>query len=366
MGTTGRVAAQEDNFVQNILVVDDDRPTCVILSKWLEREGFGCQVAFSGDEALQKLAEESYALLVSDIEMPGISGIDLLSKVKEYYEDLAVIMVTGLDDREIATQTLELGAFGYVIKPFERNELLINVANALRLRRLEMENRRHRDNLERKVLERTAELRAAQAKVRKSSEETIMRLAKAAEFRDDETAQHTVRMSHYCGQIAEKTGFSAEQCDLIRMASALHDVGKIGTPDNILLKPGALTSEEFDIIKQHTDIGYRILSSSDSELLDMAATIAWTHHEKYDGSGYPRGLVGDAIPVEGRIAAVCDVFDALTTNRVYKKAFSVEKAVDILEESKGKHFDPHILDLFLDSMDAVLHIRHEFSDPDQL
>ncbi len=347
-----------------ILIVDDETSICEIVSRWMQREGYEFRAVHSAEEALEVLAVESFSLMLSDINMPGKSGMELLAIVQQTYPDLSVIMATALDDRKIATQALEMGAYGYVIKPFERNEVLINVANGLRLRRLEMENRAHREHLEMLVAERTRELEEAEQEVRMSREETIQRLAKAAEFRDDETAQHTFRMSEYCKMMAVKLGFPEERCELIRMASPLHDVGKIGTPDHILLKPGKLTAEEFEIIKQHTLIGYRILSSSQSELLEVASVIAWTHHEKYDGNGYPRGLVGQDIPLEGRIAAICDVFDALTSDRVYKKAFSIEQAVEILREGKGSHFDPELLDLFLDSMDDVLQIRKDFSDTD--
>ncbi len=355
-----------------ILVVDDEIYIREIISRWLAKDGYECLTAENGENALEILASNRIALMISDIMMPGISGLELLEAAKGKYQDLAVIMATAVDDRMVGTQALELGAYGYVIKPLDRNELLINVANGLHLRKLEIENRLHRQELENLVQERTLELQETIHKLQKTEaelsiaqDETITRLAMAAEFRDDETAFHTVRMGHYCQILAVKHGLDPSECDLIRTASPLHDVGKIGTPDNILLKPGKLTSEEFEIIKEHTVIGHRLLSNSKSTMLEQAAIIAWTHHEKFDGSGYPRGISGTDIPLTGRIAAVCDVFDALTSDRVYKKAYPIEKAVDIIKEGRGKHFDPDLVDLFLDSMEEISAVREEYGDEQQ-
>lgn len=358
-----------------VLIVDDEPYIREILGRWLGMEGYPCETAASAEEALETLKDNGFTLVVSDINMPGMTGIELLATIKKELKDVAVIMATAVDDRKTAIRTLELGAYGYIIKPFERNEVVINAANALRLRALEIENRIHSEGLEKMVLVRTKELRdavirltAAEKEVRLSRQETILRLAKAAEFRDNETARHTIRMGEYCFLLARKAGFDAAYCELLRMASPLHDVGKIGTPDRVLLKPGPLTAKEFEIMKRHAEIGYRILAHSGSELLALGAIIAWTHHEKFDGSGYPRGLAGEEIPVEGRIVAVCDVFDALTSNRVYKAAFSIDKALEIMREGRGKHFDPNLLDHFLEAMDQILAIKEKNPDdaPSQL
>lgn len=205
-------------------------------------------------------------------------------------------------------------------------------------------------------------LKRAELGVRASQEETILRLARAAEYRDEETGEHVKRMSRHCALLFQRLGHAPERVELIRLASILHDVGKIGIEDRILLKPGSLTPQEFDIMKQHVDIGHRILAGSDSELLQLAATIVWTHHEKYDGSGYPRGLAGDSIPLEGRVAAIADVFDALTSNRVYRPAFPLDKALNTMREGRAKHFDLQLLDLFLDPIDDVLAIKGQHVD----
>lgn len=195
-----------------------------------------------------------------------------------------------------------------------------------------------------------------------AQEETIHSLSLAAEFRDDETSRHIERMSRYCSVIAEAMGFDQPRKDTLRIASKMHDVGKIGVPDSILLKPGKLTPDQFEIMKTHAQIGYDILTGSASDLASTAAVIAWTHHEKIDGSGYPRGLVGDEIPLEGRIAAVADVFDALTTDRVYRKAFTLPETLTIMREGRGAHFEPAIVDVLFDRLDEILTLKSELDE----
>lgn len=338
-----------------ILVVDDDEAVRGLIAGMIAREGYVCGVAADADEAIARLQSEPYALMISDINMPGKTGLDLLHIVRDEYQDLAAIMVTAVNDRSVAIDSLRIGAYGYLTKPFETNELIFNVANALRRRELEIESRRHSAELELQVSARSRELSY-------SKSETIYRLARAAEFRDNETAQHTIRMGHLCELLARKAALPQEIRDNMAMAAPLHDVGKIGISDTILLKPGRLTSAEFETMKQHAEIGYRILSDSQSEILNLGAIIALTHHEKFNGSGYPGGLTGGSIPIVGRIAAICDVFDALTSERVYKAAMSVEAAVDILQKERGQHFDPELLDLFIESLDEVIAVKMRFID----
>lgn len=352
-----------------ILIVDDEVSIQRMLGRLLEQYGYSCTLASNAKEARLRLEEKEFALILCDVNMPGESGLDLVKHVLDNYPHTAAVMVTGLDNPQLASAALEIGAYGYILKPFESNEILINVANALRRRRLEIENKAHRERLELTVMERTASLRhaidsleRAERELRLSREETIRRLAIAAEYRDGATAQHIQRMSHYCALLARCYGLAPQQCELIRIASPMHDIGKIGTPDHILLKPGKFTPEEFKAIALHPEIGYRILSGSGAELLDLAATIAWTHHEKYDGSGYPRGLRGEAIPLEGRIAAIADAFDALTSKRVYKPAFPLDQAVDIMRKRRAKDFDPDLLDTFFNAMDEILTIKNQYAD----
>ena len=355
-----------------LLLVDDEEPVLRALERILGRKGYDCTLAEDVSSARQKLAEETFDLVLSDMNMPGESGLDLVKSIVAEHPDTATVMCTGLDDAELARNAIEIGAYGYIVKPFEANEILIAVMNALRRRDLEIENRHHQEHLEDMVKARTTELwsaisdlEQAQKEIRISREETIERLSIAAEFKDSETAAHIRRMSLYCAMLAERLGEDARRCEEIRLASAMHDVGKIGVPDHILSKPGPLDPEEWKIMKTHAAIGHRILSNSTSDLLNLAAVIALTHHERIDGTGYPRGLVEDEIPFEGRIAAVADVFDALTTNRVYRKAFPLGEALEIMKKGRGDHFDPKILDCFFDSMDRVLGIRevHQEAPP---
>jgi len=345
-----------------ILIVDDEADILDIYSRILAREGYPCLTAASGEEALARLEQVECSLALCDINMPGMTGLDLLRIVRDRYPDLVVIMISAVDDRKVAVKALELGALNYVLKPVRRNELLINVHNGLKHRELTIAHRRYSQKLEKLVIERTNRLMESQKALQLAQEETIFRLARAAEFRDNETAQHTLRMSHYCQVLARGYGLDNWRCELIRMASQLHDVGKIAIPDAILLKPGKLTEAEFDAMKRHTEFGRKILDGSSSELLQVGAVIAYTHHEKFDGTGYPEGLRGEAIPLEGRIAAVSDVFDALTSKRVYKEAMPMDQALAILEAEAGRHFDPRLVEIFLDSLAAVEEIKQEFAD----
>ncbi len=344
-----------------VLVVDDDTMLCQLLTRWLEKEGYECVSAYSGEEALARLTETAFSLMITDINMPGITGMELLSQIRGKYHDMVSIVASAVDDRSIAINALELDAFAYIIKPLSKTETLVNVENALRHQQLERENREYSEEMSLLVLEQTRDLRRKEDEIRLSRDETIRCLARAAEFRDDDTAQHTLRVGRYCQLLAEKAGLDRDYCKLIGAASPLHDVGKIGIPDKILLKPGALDSEEFEVIKTHCEIGRRILGDSTSELLQLAADIAFTHHEKVDGNGYPGGIKGGEIPIAGRVTAICDVFDALTFDRIYKKALSIPEAVKILTEGRGKHFDATLLDLFIVGLDEFLEIRARYS-----
>jgi putative two-component system response regulator len=359
--------------LKRVLIIDDEEPIRRLLGYMLQSHGYEAVMAADAKEARQRLEEQPYALVLCDVNMPGESGMDLVRNILTQYPHTAAIMVTGLDSPVLANAALDMGAFGYIVKPFESNEVLINVINALRRRRLEIENRLHRDNLEDIVRTRTMALQQAlewlersEKELRLSREETIQRLAIAAEYRDSSTAQHIQRMSHYCELLARRYGLSAERCDLIRTASPMHDIGKIGTPDHVLLKPGKFTQDEFNVIAQHAEIGYRILSGSDAEILNVAATIALTHHERWNGSGYPRKLKGEAIPIEGRIAAIADAFDALTTARVYKPAFDFGHAVDLMSKHRGEHFDPELLDVFMASLADIKRIQEQYADKPML
>jgi putative two-component system response regulator len=345
---------------ESVLIVDDDSAIRRLIARILERADLECAEAADASTALKLAQRREFALVTCDINMPGHSGLGLVRQLRDQHADIAILMVTGMDDLEIASEAGGLGAFGYIVKPFATNELLIAAENALRRRDLEMENRAHRADLERLVAARTSELSSAieqltrtEQALRESQEEAIQRLAHAAEYRDPTTGAHINRMSRTCELLAERTGQGKDRSELIRIASPMHDIGKIGVPDDILRKSGRLTSEEMDEMRKHPTIGGEILAGSDSELLRLGASIALSHHEHWDGSGYPRGLTGEEIPIEGRIVAIADVFDALTSERPYKPAFEVEHAVDVMTKERGSHFDADLLDAFLELVDDV-------------
>lgn len=352
-----------------VLVVDDDEQVCHTLQRLLEREGYSGMAAGDASEARLRLSEQKFDLVLCDVNMPGESGLDLVKHIVDECPETAIVMVTGVDEPAIAAVALETGAYGYVIKPFTHNEVIINVMNALLRRRLEIENRMHREQLVGALRERTAEawtvinrLEKQDQKLQQSFEDTVRRLALAAELRDEGTARHIERMSRYAHLLAQRLGLPQERCELIRLASRMHDVGKIGVPDRVLRKRGQLTPAEAAIVRCHPEMGHRILAGSGAELLDLAASVAWTHHEKWDGSGYPRGLAGEEIPLEARIATVADIFDALASRRPYRQATPIGRTVEIMRAERGRDLDPAVLDAFLGSLEDMVAIAAEHAD----
>lgn len=458
------------------ILVTDDRPEILRLIDRALGERFECEFAGSVEEARCRLSERgAFDLALCDIEMPGESGLVLVEEIARDHLDTAIVLVTGVDDTAVANRAFELGAHGYLVKPFWPGQLLITVINALRRRELEISQRAHSRALEerlqmlmdrapvpiyikdrerryllanrvahevaglepnalvgrldadimspeaeelvaesdRRVLEdglthqaeetlrmgeeeRTffsvkfpyvddagavagisgistditgkkqaerlrEELAQAQAwaidELRASRQETVERLAKALEMHDVETGRHVNRMAAVAAFLGRKLGLEPSWVLLLRTAAPMHDVGKVATPDEILRKPGPLTPEERAEMQRHTTVGHEILADSESDLLQLAATIALTHHERWDGDGYPQGLAGEEIPIEGRITAVADVFDALLSDRCYRPALPVEEAVEIIRAGRGKHFDPSIVDALLDNLEEALAIR---------
>jgi putative two-component system response regulator len=339
-----------------VLCVDDEAQVLRVMTRCLDSWGYQCAAASSVAEARERLEAEAYELVLCDVNMPGESGIDLLRSLSAQRPEVATVMVTGQDDPGLAEMALDLGAYGYVIKPVPANQLRISVANALRRRNLELESLAYRDLLELTVRQRTSALKhavssleEAQAQLRLTNDEMIVRLSLALESRDANTGDHTERVSRYAVMIARQLGLDDDHCDMIRTASPLHDVGKIAVPDAILLKRGKLTPRERNAMEAHTEAGHRILAGSRSALLDLAATIALTHHERFDGEGYPRGLSGLEIPLEGRIVAVADVFDALTSDRPYRRRLMLEDAIALIRSGRGTQFDPEVVDTFVHS-----------------
>ena len=306
----------------------------------------------SVDEAVRNCMTHDYDVIVSDISMPGKTGFEFLELLKEMdrTKDIPVIIMTGLQEKELKARALQIGATDLLNKPVPREDLLARLQNSIKLKTYLDEITDHKNQLEQRVYERTRELEETRLQV-------IHRLGRAAEYKDNETGMHVIRMSKYSEALGLKYGLSAVECKLILDAAPMHDIGKIGIPDKVLLKPGKLDPEEWAIMKAHVDIGVDILSGDDSELIKTARTIALHHHEKWDGSGYPSGLKGNEISIEGRIVALCDVFDALTSERPYKKAWPIEEATRLIKEQKASHFDPILVDYFFEILPEILEIK---------
>ncbi len=307
--------------------------------------------------ALDWCQENRPDLILLDYMMPGLDGLEFMRRLKGGGE-LPVIMITADTEKAVRYQALDLGARDFLNKPLDRAEFTARVRNQLAL-----------IDAQKKLSDRAAwlaeEVAKATAQIVARERETVLRLSRAAEFRDPETGAHLLRMANYTRLIAQQLGLAREQVELLFEAAPMHDIGKVGIPDAILLKPGRLDEAEFEIMKRHAEIGQRILADSAADLLRAAAEIAWCHHEKWDGSGYPRGLAGEAIPLSGRIVAVADVFDALTSERPYKRAWPLDKARQFLLDNRGAHFDPACVDAFLAVWEEALAIHERYQDSEE-
>ncbi|MGI2021786.1 HD domain-containing phosphohydrolase [Shewanella glacialipiscicola] len=327
-----------------VLIVDDTPENIDILVGILS-DDYKIKVAIDGPRALALVAKSRPDLILLDVMMPGMNGYEVCKLLKQdpLTSHIPVIFVTALSEVADETQGFALGAVDYITKPVSAAVVKARVKTHLALydqKRL----------LEQQVKIRTQELEATRFEI-------IRRLGRAAEYKDNETGLHVVRMSHYARLLAIKLGLPDTFCDLIFNAAPMHDIGKIGTPDAVLKKPGKLNAEEWAIMQQHAVIGAEIIGEHDDPLLTMARRIALTHHEKWDGSGYPYGLVGEDIPLEGRIVAIADVFDALTSQRPYKPAWTIEATMELLESEAGKHFDPKLVAEFKQILPQVVEIR---------
>jgi len=339
------------------VVIIDDAQLNVTLLQHLVRKLTDCESHCFTDPiaGLDWCLENEPDLLIVDYMMPQLSGTELTQKFRKRYPDIPVLMVTANHETELRHQALQTGVTDFLNKPLDNTEFLARARNMLALRK-------SNKSLSDRAAWLADEVRKATAQIVEREQETIFCLARAAEYRDPETGAHIQRMAHYSKHIARVLKLSVEQQDLLLESAPMHDIGKVGTPDLILLKPGKLTEAEFSIMKQHAVIGYEVLNASNSPLLKVAAEIAHTHHEKFDGNGYPRGLSGNDIPLFGRIVAVADVFDALTSERPYKKAWSFEQAIQLLRDGAGKHFDPACVEAFLTDFDEVISIKEKFID----
>lgn len=311
----------------------------------------------SGEEALNHAREKAPDLVLTDYRMNGMNGIALMFALRAMptCEDVPIVMITAVQDNEIRYQALELGATDFLRKPIDPIECRVRCRNLLRMRQQQHLIRERAEVLEERIREATYDIHTRE-------QDALWTLARAAEYRDEETGNHIVRISKYSRLIAEGLGMSAEECDVIEMAAPMHDIGKIGIPDAILLKRGEHTPDEQSIMRRHTIIGHAILQESVSKYLQLGAVIALGHHERFDGTGYPKGLKGDAIPIAARIVAVADVFDALMSVRPYKIAWTIERALNYVRDALGTHLDPRCGLSFLRQVDAVIRITEEFRD----
>ena len=343
---------------ERILIVDDEPVNLKLLDRLLSGQGYQNLVLVDDPrEVLARYREMQPDLILLDINMPHLDGYQVMEQLKALNDPLLppIVILTAQQGKDFLLRALVGGARDFIAKPFDRNELLMRVRNLLDAQlahRLMYDQKRVLEDM---VRERTEELHRTRLQV-------VQKLGKAAEYRDEETGSHILRMSHCCALLARAIGWSEERCDLILNASPMHDIGKIGISDAILLKPGKFEPHEWEIMKTHAAIGGKLLEGDDSSLMRMAQEIALSHHEKWDGSGYPGGLVGEAIPQSGRIAALADVFDALTSERPYKKAWTVEAAVDLIKENSGKRFDPALVEVFMHELPGILQIRERFAE----
>lgn len=339
-----------------VVIVDDTQLNLTLMEALISKVEDCSPLSFLDPvAALAHCSAHEPDLILVDYMMPELDGLEFIRRIRalDSHQDVPILMVTANHERQTRYDALQAGASDFLNKPIDRHEFQPRVRNMLALRRAHLATRQRAETL-------AHEVRLATATIHARERETIARLARAAEFRDPETGAHIQRMSHYSALIARRLGFADDFADLLLDAAPMHDVGKMGIPDGILLKPGKLTADEFDVMKRHPTIGHDILKDSASDAVRLGASIALTHHEKFDGSGYPHGLAGASIPIEGRIVAVADVFDALTSERPYKKAWPMEDALGLLREGRGAHFDPHCVEAFLGALEEVETIRRRF------
>ncbi len=341
----------------NILMVDDNELNLHVYRMALKTLDVECVSFTSSSEALEWSRQNDVGVVLVDFNMPAPNGLEFIQAFRESPDkrEIPIIMITGLDERDIRYRALDAGAADFLTKPVDVVEFRARLRNMVAL----SESRRHLANHAQWL---ASEVSRATKDIVARERETINRLMRAAEFRDNETGMHIVRMGHFSAEIGRAYGLAEELCDRLLMATPMHDIGKVATPDRILLKPAKLNADEWDIMKQHTVAGYEILKDSESELLQMAAQIALSHHEKYDGMGYPYGLKESEIPLSARICAVSDVFDALTSDRPYKRAWAEEQAIAEIDACSGSHFDPELVAAFHDALPKILEVRAIYRD----
>jgi len=350
-----------------ILVIDDEPLNLQVLESMLVPLGYDVVLAKNGGEGLKKIGEERPDLILLDVMMPGMSGFEVAKRVKDGPGTaiIPIVMVTALREVSDRVKALESGADDFLTKPVDKTELRARVRSLLKVKAYNDHMRNYQKELETEVAQRTSDLKKALQTIKTGSLDTIYRLSRATVYKDEGTGAHIKRMAHYATAVARSLGLDDEMAETILYATPMHDVGKIGIPDRILLKRGPLTADEWEIMKQHTVIGSRILEGSDAGFIKLGEVIALTHHERWDGGGYPGGLTGEDIPLVGRITAIVDVFDALTTKRPYKKAFDVGMSFEIIRKGDGAHFDPRVVASFFSIEEELLDIKERYRDDEE-
>jgi putative nucleotidyltransferase with HDIG domain len=330
---------------EHILIVDDEEMVRELLSSALQQENYICHMAANVDQAFEILAVQRIDLVISDIMMPGRSGVDLLRDLKKVDPDIAVLMITGLSDMNTAMECIHLGAADYITKPFGVTRIILTVRNLIEKRCLEMEKKNYQVSLEFKVMEQTEQLRRTMGDLRESYHSTLTALVKALDAREKEVGSHSERVMNFATLMAEKNGITGNDLEQLAKGALLHDIGKIGITDNILLKPGQLDDGEWLEMRRHPQVGYAILS--EIGFLSAPAEIILTHHERFDGTGYPKQLKGEQIPIGSRIFSLVDTLDAMTSDRPYRKALPFEAVISEVKKFSGSQFDPDLAKLFL-------------------
>ncbi len=341
-----------------ILVIDDELVNVELVKEMLDISGYSNITGVSDPEqGLELYRDQDFDLVLLDILMPKMDGFEVMTRMKQLGKAVPppILVLTALSDLRIRLKALDQGARDFLSKPFEIDEAVCRIFNLLEMHLAQKQLSQYNDRLKKEVEKATFELQKTQLEI-------VHRLGAAAEYRDTETGAHTLRVGYYTECLAKALGYADSAADLLLHAAPMHDIGKIGIPDSVLLKRGKLDAQEWSIMKSHTTIGAEILSGDTSQVMQMARVIAFSHHEKWNGSGYPEGLSGKDIPMEGHIVSVADVFDALTMVRPYKRAWSVDEAVNFIQEGSGRDFSPKLVTAFLDHLPDITAIRERYSD----